>query len=76
MRPKIEYLGHIIDAEGLHPTEEKVKAIREAPKPKNVGELRSFLGILNYYGRFLCNFSTKLAPLQDLLRKGVMDTQA
>ena len=39
MRPKIEYLGHIIDAEGLHPTEEKVKAIREAPKPKNVGEL-------------------------------------
>ena len=70
MRPKIKYLGHI-DAEGLHPTEEKVKANREAPKPKDVGELRSFLGILNYYGPFLCNLSTKLAPLYDLLRKGV-----
>ena len=71
MHPKIEYLGHIIDAEGLHLTEEKVKAIREAPKPKNVRELRSFLGILNYYGRFLCNLSTNLVPLHDLLCKGV-----
>jgi hypothetical protein len=47
LRPRIEYLGHIIDEEGLRPTEEKVKAIKEAPKPKNVAELRSFLGIIN-----------------------------
>ena len=45
---KIEYLGYIIDADGLHPIEEKVKAIKNAPQPKNVTELRSFLGILNY----------------------------
>ena len=37
--PKVEYLGDIIDADGLHPTEEKVKAIKEAPKPQNVTEL-------------------------------------
>ena len=43
MRPKVEYLGHIIDADGLHPNQEKVKAINEAPKPQNVTELRSFL---------------------------------
>ena len=49
LKPSVEYLGHIIDERGLHPTTEKVKAIQEAPKPKNVAELRSFLGIINNY---------------------------
>ena len=69
LRPSIEYLGHVIDEEGLHPTEEKVKAIREAPRPKNIAELRSFLGIINYYSRFLPNLSTRLASLYQLLHK-------
>ena len=69
MRTKVEYLGHIIDREGLHPSTEMVKAIQEAPKPKDVSKLRSFLGITNYYGRFLPNLSSKLAPLYDLLHK-------
>ena len=63
LRPRIEYLGHIIDKDGLHPTTEKVRAIQEAPKPRNVGELRSF-----YYNRFL---SAKLAPLYRLLQNDV-----
>ena len=53
MKTKVEYLGHVIDREGLHPSTEKVKAIQQAPKPKDVSELRSFLGITNYYSRFL-----------------------
>ena len=53
----------------MHPTEEKVKAIKEAPRPKNVSELRAFLGIINYYGKFLPNLSTQLAPLHQLLQK-------
>ena len=69
LRPRIEYLGYAIDEQGLHPTEEKVKAIKEAPTPKNVSELRSFLGIINYYSRFLPNLSTRLAPLYKLLHK-------
>ena len=48
---------------------EKVRAIRDAPNPTNGGELRSWLGLLNYYGRFMCNLSTILAPLYLLLRK-------
>ena len=40
---RIVYLGHAIDADGLHPTEDKVKAIKEVPKPRNITELRSFL---------------------------------
>ena len=69
MLPKVEYLGHIISEHGLHPTEEKVKAIKEAPTPKNVSELRAFLGIINYYGKFLSNLSAQLSPLHELLQK-------
>ena len=69
MLPSIEYLGHRIDQKGVHPTKDKVKAIKEALKPKNVSELRSFLGIINYYGRFMANLSTQLSPLYDLLKK-------
>ena len=69
LRPSVEYLGHIIDSQGLHPTTEKVKAIQDALKPRNVAELRSFLGIINYYSRFLPNVSSKLAPLYNLLCK-------
>ena len=65
---KIEYLGHVIDEHGLHPTEGKIKAIKEAPRPKNVSELRAFIGIINYYGKFLPNLSSKLAPLYKLLQ--------
>ena len=69
LRPQIEYLGHIIDKDGLHPTKEKIKAIQEAPKPQNVGELRSFFALINYYNMFLPNLSFKLAPLYRLLQK-------
>ena len=69
LKSSVEYLGHIIDSQGLHPTTEKVKAIQDAPKPKKVAELRSFLGLINYYSRFLPNLSSKLAPLYNLIRK-------
>ena len=46
LQSSIEYLGHVVDEEGIHPTEEKVKAIKEAPAPTNVTQLRSFLGLL------------------------------
>lgn len=69
MLPSVEYLGHKISAEGLQPTEEKVRAIREVPPPSNVTQLRSFLGLVNYYDKFLPNLATKLAPLYGLLQK-------
>ena len=67
----VEYLGHVINAEGLHTTDEKVKAILQAPEPKNVQEMRSFLGLLHYYGKFLPNLAMLLKPLNDQLREGV-----
>ena len=69
MAPSVEYLGHTIDKEGLHPTAKKVKAIKSAPVPKNITELRAYLGLLAYYGKFLPNVSTTLAPMYELLRK-------
>ena len=67
MLSSVEYFGHVIDSVGLHPTQAKVKAIKEAPNPKNVAELCSFMGLINYYGKFLPNLSATLAPLYKLL---------
>ena len=66
---QVEFLGHIIDENGLHPTDDKIKAIHEAPQPRNVSELKSFLGLINYYGKFLRSLSCTLAPLYSLLQK-------
>ena len=66
----VEYLGHTINAKGLHTTNKKVKAILDAPSPRNLSELRSFLGLLNYYSRFLPNVAATLHPLHALLRTG------
>ena len=67
MQQSVQYLGHRIDAEGLHATDDKLKAITKAPPPKNVSELRSILGLINYYGRFIQNLSSLLHPLNNLL---------
>ena len=71
MVDSVTYLGHRIDTHGLHPLQEKVEAIHQAPPPKNVSELKAFLGLLTYYNRFLCDLSTVLFPLYRLLRKDV-----
>ena len=67
----VNYLGYKIDKEGPHPTEEIVRAIIDAPVPTNVTELRSWLGLINYYGRFQRSLDSILGPLHELLRKDV-----
>ena len=69
MLPAVEYLGHVISEEGLKPTADKVRALVEAPVPKDVSQLQSFLGLVNYYAKFLPNLSSALAPLNQLLQK-------
>ena len=66
---EIEYLGFNIDAEGIHPTSSKLEAITSAPAPENVSELKSYLGLLSYYSKFLPNLCQEVAPLYRLLRK-------
>ena len=62
----VQYLGHVIGANGLHATDAKIEAIVNAPK--NVTELRSYLGLLNYYGRFIPNSASLIHPLNKFLR--------
>ena len=65
--PSVSYLGYKIDGEGLHPLPEKVKSIQDAPTPRNSVKLKSYLGLLTYYGKFLPNLSTHIAPFYQLL---------
>ena len=67
----MSFLGYLIDKKGLHAAPEKVKAIMQIKRPENITELRSFLGLVNYYSRFVKNFSGIVNPLNCLLRKDV-----
>ena len=67
----VTYLGHVISADGLKPSEERVDAIVKIPTPENIKQLESFIGKLNYYGKFLPSFSTICAPLNRLRRQDV-----
>ncbi len=46
LQKSVEYLGHLLDAEGLHPLQDKLAAIQQAPAPTNVQQLKSFLGLV------------------------------
>ncbi|UYV64628.1 K02A2.6-like, partial [Cordylochernes scorpioides] len=65
----VEYLGFRIDKDGLHPMLNKIQAVSNAPEPKNIGQLRSFIGMLMYYARFIKDTSSILSPLYQLLKK-------
>ena len=70
----VEHLGHVIDKRGLHTSDKKVKAIQKAPAPKNPKQLKSFLGLLHYYGKFVRNLSTLIYPMNELLLKNANGT--
>ncbi len=66
---RVEYCGHGISAAGLYKTKAKIDAVMEAPRPTNVSELRGFLGMVNYYHKFLPNLAMVLHPLTEMLRE-------
>lgn len=63
------FLGHVISHGELRMDESKIRAIQEWEAPTKVIELRSFLGLANYYRRFISGYFAKAAPLTELLKK-------
>lgn len=66
---ELSFLGHRVSAEGIAPLQTKVDAIIHAPTPTDAGKLRSFLGLIEYYARFVPHLATEVEPMRRLLRK-------
>ncbi|EPB66716.1 Low-density lipoprotein receptor domain class A [Ancylostoma ceylanicum] len=68
-KPEIRYLGFIVDKNGRRPNPEKIEAIKSMVEPKNVGQLRAFLGMITYYATFMPTMKDLRGPLDALLKK-------
>ena len=68
---EVSFLGHIVSAEGIKVDPTKIEAVVNWKPPRNVIEVRSFLGLAGYYRRFVRSFSVITSPLSKLLRKGI-----
>jgi hypothetical protein len=68
--PSLEILGHMISATGVAPTADHTAEIENCPPPQDIKQLQRFLGMVNFYRRFLPNCAQVLKPLTDLLKGG------
>ncbi|GJP74691.1 hypothetical protein CLOP_g5239 [Closterium sp. NIES-67] len=66
---KVQFLGHMVSAQGVHVDPKKIEAVRTWKTPENVKELQQFLGFANYYNRFVPQYAKIAAPLTNLLKK-------
>ncbi|XP_046391594.1 uncharacterized protein K02A2.6-like [Ischnura elegans] len=69
-KESISYLGHVVSHNQIQKCPVKIQAVSQMPRPKDLGELRRFLGLVTYYSRFIPDFSSKSYPLRRLLRTG------
>jgi len=70
-QPELLYLGHIVSAEGVATDHVKTKAVREYPQPKDIHQLRSFLGMCNNFRKFIKQYAQMVRPLTNLLKNDV-----
>ncbi|XP_078243510.1 uncharacterized protein LOC144587340 [Pogona vitticeps] len=71
--PEIKYLGHMVGGGMIKPLEAKIEAVRDWPRPNTKKKVKSFLGLVGYYRKFIPRFSEIAAPLTDLTRKKADD---
>ena len=69
LKEEFRYLGHIVSREGIKPDPKKIEAVLNMPRPTNHKQLRSFLGMCNYYRKFIKDYNWKCATLYELLTK-------
>ncbi|GJY45733.1 putative reverse transcriptase domain-containing protein [Tanacetum coccineum] len=68
---KVQFLGHVIDSEGIHVDPAKIESIKDWESPKTLTEIRQFLGLVGYYRRFIEGFSKIAKPMTKLTQKSV-----
>jgi hypothetical protein len=68
-KTSVEFLGHVLSSDGIRPDPRKVDAVSSWPKPTSITELRSFLGLANFYRKFMKDYAKLAAPLHELLKK-------
>lgn len=66
---RVDFLGHVIEEGKIRPKEDKLAAILHMPVPKNVAQVRTFLGMVGFYGKFIPNLARTCRPLYELLQK-------
>lgn len=69
LKKEVLYLGHTITKDGLKPNDDKIKAVLQFPLPKTPTEIKSFLGLVGYYRKFIKDFSKITQPLKNCLKK-------
>ncbi|GKB55271.1 putative reverse transcriptase domain-containing protein, partial [Tanacetum coccineum] len=69
--PKVQFLGHVIDSQGIHVDPAKIESIKDWASPKTPTEIRQFLGLAGYYRRFIKGFSKFAKPKTKLTQKKV-----
>ena len=67
---RVDFLGHVISADGVRPNDARVAALARMPMPTDINQLRSLLGGLSYYRKFLANMAHHIRPITALLKKG------
>lgn len=70
LRKEISYLGHVVTSEGVKPNPDKIKAILNYPIPSTTRQIKSFLGLLSYYRKFIKDFAKVTKPMTKCLKKG------
>ena len=67
-RSSLKYLGFVVEHQGLRADPDKISAIVDFPRPTTVMEVKRFMGVLGWYRRFVSNFATLAAPIDDLTK--------
>ncbi|GJW25649.1 putative reverse transcriptase domain-containing protein [Tanacetum coccineum] len=69
--PKVQFLGHVIDSQGIHVDPAKIESVKDWASPKSATEIRQFLGLAGYYRRFIEGFSKIAKPMTKLTQKKI-----